>query len=72
MFKVEYYVLYPNGREKLRADNDMEAEDAFREHWTRTKDFPVTKRGRNPMRKLVKYIRNELAEEYCVCTGTAR
>lgn len=53
---VRYYLIYPNGRLRIEATNDVDAIAAFRNHWSATATYTLP-----PKRKLIKETREELA-----------
>lgn len=57
----DYYIIHPNGREKLRATTDWEATVEFSEHWSSKADWL---KGKKPLvRRLMKTTTIEILSE---------
>jgi hypothetical protein len=56
-----YYIVHPNGREKLPSTNRTEALNDFRNHWTSTSDWIS---GKKPLvRRLIETTSEEIHAE---------
>jgi hypothetical protein len=61
MADFTYYLIHPNGREKLKADNSVDAKREFRDHWTADANWV---RGKKPMyRRLIETRSEEILTE---------
>lgn len=58
--QVAYYIKHPNGREKIKSNpkNDVEAIEAFKNHWTANANWVGNKK-----RVLVKEVKEEILIE---------
>jgi hypothetical protein len=58
---AEYYIIHPNGREKLKAADKQAALNEFREHWTARADWI---KGKKPLvRRLMETRTEEIHSE---------
>ncbi len=59
----KYYIIHPNGREKLRAQTRDDAINEFNSHWTTTVDVEWVK-GKKPLsRRLIETTSKEIINE---------
>lgn len=60
---TDYYIIHPNGREKLKASDREEAFKEFDNHWTAKADWA---KGKKPLlRRLIETRTEEIHSEPC-------
>ncbi len=60
---IKYFIIYPMGRERLKADNRADAIEAFNNHWSAAATYYESKNGSPMVRRLIEERSEEIATD---------